>query len=134
MTEPVRDLDVIDPALLPPQVRQLVRAIGIAETLTLLDKRGGVPLYVPEDPERSNLTDIIRPESVAALAAMYPRERFDLPKADSLRRQIRDHYIREARRKGMKSGRQLARELGLSWRMIKYICSEPEDTTGDLFS
>lgn len=135
MTEPASDLDVIDPTLLPPQIRTLVATIGIAETLRLLDARGGVPTYIPEDPSRSSLVDLLKPESVAALSSRFARERLDLPKADKMRKQLRDHYIREARRRGAKSGRQLAKELGLSWRMIKYISAEDSDQdTGDLFA
>lgn len=136
MADPVDDLDVIDPALLPPQIRALVETIGIAETLRLLEARGGIPTYIPEDPARSCLSDVLQPESVAALSRSFGRLRLDLPKADKMRKQLRDHYVREARRQGAKSGRQLARELGLSWRMIKYISAEDPDEhdTGDLFA
>lgn len=123
------DLSVIDERMLPPQIRELVREIGMAETLTLLQERGGTPLYVAQQAELSSLNEFLRPESVAALAAKYGRERLDLPKADKLVQQIRNHYVRETRARGIKSGRQLARELGLSWRMIKYITNGMPDAT-----
>lgn len=136
MSEPAHaDLGVIDERLLPPQLRTLVKLIGVAETLRLLAARGGVPTYIAQDPEQSALREFLQRESVEILCGHFGREVIDLPKADKLLAQIRNHYIREARRHGTKSGRQLARELGLSWRMIKIICAEgrEEDPTGDLF-
>lgn len=136
MSEPVHaDLGVIDERLLPPQLRTLVKVLGVAETLRLLQARGGVPTYIAQNPEQSALREILSPQALEALCAQFGREVIDLPKPDKLLAQIRNHYIREVRRRGTKSGRQLARELGLSWRMIKIICAEgrEEDPTGDLF-
>jgi hypothetical protein len=138
MTDPARDLDLIDARLLPPQMRMLVATIGVAETLQLLEHRGGIPTYIAEDPAQSVLRAILRPESVVALSKRFGRQTLDLPKPDKLRQQLRDHYIREARRQGLKSGRQLAREFSITWRRVKQICVEQEtdgeSPTADLFA
>lgn len=138
MTDPARDLELIDARLLPPQMRVLVATIGVPETLKLLERRGGIPTYIAEDPAQSVLRAFLRPDSVAALAKRFGRQTLDLPKPDKLNQQLRDHYIRRARRQSLKSGRQLAREFSLTWRRVKQICAEQEQDdetpTADLFA
>lgn len=130
-SEYLKDLDLIDERLLPPQIRELVVLIGMAETLALLSARGGTPLYFAENPSASQLHQYLKPESVEKLAKHYGRERMDLPKADKLVQQLRNHYIQESRERGLKSGRQLARELNLSWRWIKCITKGRPKTQHD---
>lgn len=137
MAEPGNnDLDLIDPTLLPPQMRELVRLIGIPETLKLLQARGGLPTYIGKDPARSQLCKVISEHAIRALSEVYGDTTLDLPKADKMIAQLRNLYIVRVRESGEKSGRQLAAELGLTWRMIKYISAkarQPENPTADLF-
>ena len=131
MVEP-EDIDLINPDLLPPQVRQLVRIMGMVDTLNLLAKRGGIPTYVPAQVDNTSiLLDIISHDGFVALVKHYHGSFIDLPKIDKTLAQLRDHYICNA----SKSGRQLAREHGLTYRMIKYIKARQrdEDPNGDLF-
>lgn len=137
MTTPAADLDLVNPDLLPPQVRELVRLIGLPQTLALLKARGGRPLAVPVHPHHCTaLCGVLSREALAALCEEHGGTTLDLPKADKVHLQLRNHYIAEARAAGTKSGRQLAAELGLTWRQIKYISAEArnqDDNQGDLF-
>lgn len=138
MAEPCRDLELIDVDLLPPQVRELVGVIGLPETVRLLEARGGRPIYIPSDPENSSvLRQMITRESIRRLALRWPGETIDLPKGDKVAKQLRDQYIVEARRRGWKSGRELAAETGVTYRWVKMICAQArddEDGQPDLFS
>jgi hypothetical protein len=137
MTTPAADLDLVNPDLLPPQVRELVRLIGLPQTIALLKARGGRPLAVAVHPEQCvTLRTILSREALAILCEEHGGTTLDLPKADKVHTQLRNHYIHQARATGAKSGRQLAAELGLTWRQIKYISAEArdqDDNQGDLF-
>lgn len=106
---------------LPPQIRGLVRLIGVAETWRLLDARGGRPTYIPADADRpSILHDIISPASVAALAASeYGGRSIDMPMVDKLMLQIRDAEI--LARKHVATKAELSKQFNLTTRMIQII-------------
>lgn len=135
-----RDLALIDADLLPPQIRELVRLIGLPETLRLLDARGGLPTYIPRRADGpTDLEEILTRDAIRQLAGQWPGERIDVPKADKIRAQVRNQYINESLSRGLKSGPQLARELGLSYRWVKAIragaqADAAEPDTGDLFA
>jgi len=133
------DLDIIDPSLLPPLLRQLVGLLGVAETLRLLEARGGLPLYIPTHPDQTALRDVIAPSALAALCASpLAGDTVDLPKSDKLLAQLRNHYLLEAVGSGAKSARAVAHELGITWRRVKQIRQAARDRspdpTGDLFA
>lgn len=113
---------------LPPQIRGLVRLIGVAETWRLLDVRGGRPTYIPADADRpSILHEIISAESVAALAkSEYGGRTIDMPMVDKLMLQIRDAEIVERKQTATKS--ELARQFKLSTRMIQIIWNRHDDS------
>lgn len=138
MIEVEDKLDLVDPDLLPPQIRCLVKLIGMSDTLALLRARGGRPTYIPASPDpTSALAAVVNREALAILCEHYGPDTIDLPKADKVLKQLRNHYVIEATRQGAKSGRKLAAELNLSWRMIKKIkaqAREADDRTGDLFA
>lgn len=139
MTEPQQDLDLVDVDQLPPQVRGLVRLIGLPETVRLLEARGGRPTYVPRDPNgATELGEILSQQALQQLSGTWPGETLDLPKPDKIATQIRTQYIIEARRRGLKSGRQLAQEFGLTYRWVKALCAQARDgraeNQADLFS
>lgn len=130
------DLRLVDPDLLPPQLRQLARLIGLPETLALLKARGGLPTYVPVEPtNNSQLRTVLSADALVALAREFGGQTLDLPKPDKVLAQLRNLYIVAASRAGTKTGRELAAELGLTWRMIKKIkaAARDDDRTGDLF-
>jgi hypothetical protein len=139
MIEGEDKLDLVDPDLLPPQIRCLVKLIGMPDTLALLRARGGLgPTYIPVTPDPTcALAAVISRESLDIMCERYGRDMLDLPKPDKVLQQLRNHYINEASRQGAKSGRQLAAETGLTWRMIKKIKAQAReecDRTGDLFA
>ena len=134
-----RDLELINPDLLPPQIRLFIRTIGIANTLRLLEARGGLPTHMPADPDKTSVFHkILSHADIQALADTFGGSIIDIPKADKILRQLRNQYVVNALRNGHKTGRELARELGLTYRMIKIIRAESEmdmdDATGDLFA
>lgn len=125
MTEPVPP--AIDESTLPPQMRQLVRAIGVVDTIKLLKARGGTFLKPPHSADRTYLVELVGKDSTRALINLYEGQPFVmLPKADKLLAQIRDRQIREQRAAG-ESLMTLALRFDLTVRMIQYICCEESE-------
>ena len=124
----------INPDMLPPQLRKLVCVIGFTETLNLVKAKGGVPVYIPDNPRASCQFDgVLKIASVSLLSQEFGGQTLDLPKADKLLAQLRDLYIIQQR--NAVSGRKLAKECGLTWRRIKQICAAAKEDNGqaDLF-
>ena len=130
------DSDGIDTGLLPPQLRAIVKAIGVAETLVLLEARGGVRLWVPESDNRSVvLRELLQPESVAALVDRFGGQRLELPMKSTLLVQWRNHQIVADSR--TMSYTDLARKYGITRRwaikMVREWATEVDDDQFDLF-
>lgn len=126
---------VIDERLLTPMLRRLVRSIGLPHTLTLLAKRGGLPLEVP----RRGRSSVILVDLIGAAAADCLAEEFagtdaiTLPMADKLHAQIRNRAIRAERSRASLSA--LASRYGLTRRQIVNIAGEEEpERHPDLFA
>lgn len=129
------DLALVDDSLLPPQIRQMSKLIGLPDTLNLLQARGGAPLYIPaQASENCCWAKSVSRGSFLKLISEHGGQTLDLPKADKVLKQLRDIYIVNACKQ--KSGRGVARELGLTYRMVKYVKanSKEDDPNGDLFS
>lgn len=130
------NLDIINPDLLPPQVRWLVGLLGIAETLKLLAECGGLPTYIPADPERcASLKNIISRHSIELLSSNAPGETIDLPKDDKIRLQLRNYYILNEINSGRSTGRAQAKLHNLTYRHIKIIKAKAkeENPNADFF-
>lgn len=133
------DLDLIDASLLPPQMRMIARVIGLAETVRLIEARGGNRMYVPLQPARCQaLRDVLSPGALTALCESFGGKRLELPKNDKVIQQIRNIAIRAARRH--KTVPQVAKEFGLTRRHIFNLTADTADDnhdepnpTGDLF-
>ena len=124
----------INPDLLPPQLRKLVCVVGFSEALKLVQAKGGIPIYIPANPNAScQFSGILKHESVVLLAKEFGGQTIDLPKADKLLAQLRDLYI--VNQRGSTTGRKLAHECGLTWRRIKQICAAAKEDDGqsDMF-
>lgn len=92
------DLAGVNVQLLIPLVRQLIDLIGIVNTLSLLEARGGTPLLVPVHADQAEVLKAILPmDAVTALCTALPRQWLNLPKADRILRQVRDYYLRKDR-------------------------------------
>lgn len=126
-------LEIIDTEQLPPQMRGLVRVIGLEETYKLLRHRGGTRVRIGSDPDSArSLKAVISQDALEKLTAIYPGQRIELPKIDKMLLAIRNHAIRAERAEGT-SIDQLALQWGLSRRQVINICSDVEPDQGDLF-
>lgn len=131
------DIGLIDERLLPPVARQLVRVIGMAETIVLLQKRGGIPTRMPTAAEADHevLGTILSADAIAALTdSELAGKRLELPKADKALQQLRNLAIAEARR--THTAPQVAQMFDLTRRRVIMIHKEvqQDDDQGDLFA
>lgn len=112
--------------LLPPKLAELVDEIGFPATLKLVEKWGGIRLYVP-------LEDNLTPEhpiakevgfEAARKLARAHSEWLEVPLAARYLRGVRDKIIREAYDDA--SAARLARRFGMTRRNIFYIVGREE--------
>ena len=132
----------IDLQPLSPQMRRLVRALGVAATLKLLEERGGTRVYISGGRQRADrrmLKALIGAEAAEAFYAEFGAHapELDLPKADKLLMQMRDDAIRLDKAQGL-SFDLVARKYRLTRRRVIDICGEPgrpnsTAVQGDLF-
>ncbi len=124
------ELDVVNADLLPPQMRRLVRHIGLADTLKLLEQRGGAYVQIPSiSDSTAALADILPPDAVAAICRAFPGQRLELPKCDKILKQIRNRAIKTERHRMTDSA--LAIKYGLTRRHIINICNDHDDGLQD---
>lgn len=119
---------LIDVALLPIILQDLVKLIGLADTMKLVEAYGGVRLYVPKEwmEDDHPLVKLLGRASAEKLQSVYGGEmHFDIPKAVTALRVVRDTQIRAKRTQA--SVRELALEYRLTERYIHMICGEVED-------
>lgn len=90
---------------LPVQLRMLVRVMGEAGAYKLVQWRGGTPYTVPKGGRAAQvqeLVDGVGAEAAAALIAAMPGETLQLPKYDSVTRQLRHQRVVELRQRQVK--------------------------------
>lgn len=102
--------------LLPPLLRDFERRIGLPATLALVNRWGGLRIYVPT-PDRCTvehpMAQVIGLDKLLVLAEEYGgNEHRQLPKARKALLALRNARIVAAR--GQKSARDLAMEHGLT--------------------
>lgn len=89
---------------LPPQLRILARLMGEAPAYRLVQTLGGTPYSVPAAVHSAHfdrLVDICGSvHAAAALVAELPGHRLELPKYDSVLRQLRHQRVVELRQQG----------------------------------
>lgn len=119
----------IDERMLPPQLRRIVRAIGVSSAFVLLRWRGGRRLKLPRDSQRSELAEIIGANALDALIAEFgAHEILTLPKVDKMILQLRDVQICAEYASGSgKSIPELAGLYGLTARHILNILCAGRD-------
>ncbi len=109
------DLDI-----LPPSAREIADAIGLADTLKLVDHFGGTRLRVPTTYKPDYpFCKVIGPASAVKLIEVFCDNLLEVPKCDSAVRLIRNRMIIESD----KTARALAVEWGLTERQIRNIRS-----------
>ncbi len=114
--------------LLPGALRDLVRALGEPAAFKLVERRGGGRLVVPRkvDPNH-RLMDELGLQVFAALVDAYGGEVIELPKYDSVARQLRHERVRKHRRDGLTLDR-VATATGYTRRqVINILADAPED-------
>lgn len=102
---------------------ELIDAIGIEATLTLVERFGGVRIYVPEAGTLTEDHPIVRAiglEAAQRLARMWPQERPYLPRAVAELRRRRDEALVADLDAGM-SFSQAARKYRLTERQVYSI-------------
>ncbi|MBY0235237.1 MAG: hypothetical protein K2W93_09665 [Burkholderiaceae bacterium] len=122
--------------LLPQGLRDLVRVLGEADAFRLVERRGGGRLVVPDrvHPEHP-LMDELGLRVFAALVDAFGREVLELPKYDSVARQLRHERVRKHRAEGMTIDR-IAVATGYTRRQVFNILADvaPEDAQLDMFA
>ncbi len=107
--------------LLPELLQGFVRVIGITHTLAIVDRWGGIRLYIPprSSPD-SVLANLIGMEALARLCAEYGRETpREIPRCARALRAIRDRkVVLDAQARPV---HEIARELALTERAIYKI-------------
>lgn len=121
--------------LLPGILRELVDLIGLAATQKLVERYGGVRLYVPKqfDPEHALVKLIGHTAAAKLVTAFGGQDHFDIPKALSATIAVRNARIKAEY--GELSQRTLALKYDLTERQIRNILAgvAEDDGQSDLF-
>jgi Mor family transcriptional regulator len=107
--------------LLPKVLQEFVRLIGLQATMLLVERFGGLRIYIPLNPAPDHhFAQLIGFDNLVKLSQIYGREdHFELPKAKRALTALRDAKIKAEH--GPKSIRQLAMEHRLTERHITRI-------------
>lgn len=121
---------------LPPQLRMLVRAIGEDAAFRLVKARGGTVLHVPVRLDEDHpLCDLLGPGAYGQLVQHYGSTKVELPKADSLLRQVMHARVHELDDEGATLN-EIALSCNYSRRHVINILADKRRYTpdqGDLF-
>lgn len=108
-------------------VAMLCRLIGPEATLALVEARGGIKVYIPEQPAGSDLADIVGLDAAAKLSSTYARDWLRVPLA-------RPWRILCYKAAGL-SYKQIALKAGCTdatvWEVLKRL--KASGAQGDLF-
>ncbi len=112
--------------LLPAVLQDFVRLIGVQATMALVDRYGGLRIYIPAKPTPDHaFAQLIGFDNLLALAKVYGREdHFTVPKAKRALEAVRNAKILSEY--GPKSLRKLADEHRLHERQISRIIARAE--------
>jgi Mor family transcriptional regulator len=107
--------------LLPRVLQEFVRLIGLPATMLLVEKFGGLRIYIPLNPTADHhFSQLIGLDNLRKLSEVYGREdHFELPKAERALLALRNARIRAEY--GPKSIRDLAAEHRLTERHVTRI-------------
>ncbi len=124
-------------ALLPDSLAEIVEAIGFEATLALVERFGGIPIYLPKDAERIKidhpLARLLGLDAARRLARARPYELLHVPRATRYLREIRNLALR--RDYSEASASAVARKYGLTRRQVFRVAAAdvPPQLQGDLF-
>lgn len=127
-----------DVQLLPPVLRIVAQAAGIAAALRLVEQRGGVAVYVPLTAQAGHeLATLVGLEGLQALCRAYQGQHLVVPMARAALTEIRNRQLLADRAAG-KSVRDLSLLYNLHRRRVQQIlregCGQLADETPDLFA
>jgi Mor family transcriptional regulator len=122
--------------LLPKVLQEFVRLIGLPATMLLVERFGGLRIYIPLNPTpEHHFAQLIGYGNLIKLSQVYGREdHFELPKATRALTALRNAKIKAEY--GPKSLRQLASEHRLTERQITRIVGAADlvnDDQSELF-
>ena len=109
---------------LPASLAEIAACIGLQPTLRLVERWGGLDLWVPQRPSDELLAQLGR-EAAEALCARYGLERVYIARAEAAVRAARDAEIRDRRAAGWTAA-QLARRYGLTERRVWAILASSQ--------
>lgn len=127
------DVCQVDEGLLPPQMRGLVKIIGLPDTIKLLQAYGGQRIWVPLGKSSDSYLDkTISRDAVKELAnSQYAGLRITLPKIDKILSQIRNLHIQSSPEVPKSV---FARQYNLTIRQVQRIRNGDDDNpTLDMF-
>ncbi|MBN2684986.1 MAG: hypothetical protein JXR40_06880 [Pontiellaceae bacterium] len=108
---------------LSPMLKELERVVGLEATLALVERWGGINLYIPQTaPEGHVLALAIGVEAAEKLARYFGGDHISMPKAEEYKRLKRDREIWQKRQQGA-CANTLALDYGLTQRHIWQILS-----------
>jgi hypothetical protein len=111
---------------LPAQLRMLVRIAGEAAAFRLVEDLGGTPVRIPSSlGDAGWLVDMVGQQPAAALVMELGAQDLQLPKYDSVMRQLRHRRVVELRTDGMALA-QVALATGYTVRQVINICNRNE--------
>lgn len=128
-------MDYIDTYKLPPIAQEMVDLLGDELAYHLMRHCGGTTVNVPVKATAAcALQNILNKKQMKKLVTHYRGERLDVPKYDSVARQVRDAKIRALRKEGWTIPR-IARQFGCTERHVYYVIGDnPEPPESfDLF-
>lgn len=129
------DLSNINLDRLPPQLRTLVRVLGEAMAYRLVEQRGGSYVIVPKTFKVDHdLHEVLGTKGFGALVDAYGGSTLQLPKSDSLLRQVRHQRVVELLGQGYLV-REVALKVNYTVRQVFNIKQSiaPADTQIDLW-
>ena len=114
-------------ALLPRQLVDIARVIGVSATLKLVAARGGIRLHVPNHVSAEHpIAQIIGHGEALKLVDAFRGERLEIPVSRTWRLAIRNAAIAEERKRGTPQP-AVARNYGMTERMVRIIERQAED-------
>lgn len=131
---------VLATELLPPRLQEFVRLIGLPATLRMVERFGGLRIYIPATAAPDHpFAEIVGMENLAKLCEEFSADghglRFELPRALHALNAVRNAQIRADYQTGI-SARDLAATHRITERHIERIVADIQphnDRQADLF-
>jgi hypothetical protein len=109
------------------QMLEMAEHIGAYCTLLIVDRYGGEQLYIPVDPSKSKLRDLIGAEAAATMSHVYGREVLQIPTAKHALARARRQAIIASVKAGDMSGGDAARILRTSRSYLAFLVNQSDE-------